>query len=200
MLARLAQAAGRAGPETAARPAPRIRPRRNGCTAAGPRHSGNGSAELFEHRHLFVRHHLDARNGELASPAARGQAASCAPCVRSWTRSTACSTAAAARTRRWRSWRGCASGCGVTGAWGRCLDKLTFAQPGEGADLPGRQAAAGDLQRGRTGQPAPPQDAEDDLPRTNQANPGGRLALDLQRDQQASGRGGTLTSLHRTRQ
>src|SRR5262249_44442641 len=42
--------------------------------------------------------------------------------------------------------------------------QAVFAQPGEGADLPGRQTIAGDIQRGRTRQPPGAEDAEDGLP------------------------------------
>src|SRR5262245_19228282 len=38
------------------------------------------------------------------------------------------------------------------------------AQPGEGANLPGRQTAGGDLQRRGAGEPSAPEDAEDGLP------------------------------------
>ena len=58
--------------------------------------------ELFEHRHLFVRHHLDAGERAVLKRLARPDR-QLRPCGRSWTRCTGCSTAAAGRTRRWAS-------------------------------------------------------------------------------------------------
>src|SRR5207302_8663382 len=53
--------------------------------------------------------------------------------------------------------------------------QASFAQLGEGPNLPGRQALAGDLQRRRARQPPPSQDAENDLPGKDPVNPGGPL-------------------------
>ena len=74
-------------------------------------------AELFEHRHLFVRHHLSAANGRPACSGCAEGSRSCGRYGRSWTRYTACSTAAAARTRRLAKLAGCGNGYGVTAAW-----------------------------------------------------------------------------------
>src|SRR5262249_25442775 len=48
--------------------------------------------------------------------------------------------------------------------------QVTLAQPGEGADLPGRPAAAGDFQRGGAREPPPPQDAKEHLPARTRAS------------------------------
>ena len=119
-------------------------------------------AELFEHRHLFVRHHLTAaQRARCGSCAAASR--NCGRCARSWTRCTGCSTAAAGRTRPDEVGQVAPAGAAVPQP-GQEPGQVEDAQSGEGTGVPGRQAAGGDEQRGGTGQPPLPQDAEDRLP------------------------------------
>src|SRR5262249_31754615 len=64
--------------------------------------------------------------------------------------------------------------------------QVALAQPGEGADVPGRQAVAGDFQRGGARQPSLPQDAENHLP-----------SPDASRHQGAAGAGSATGSPNR---
>ena len=82
-------------------------------------------SKLFEHRYLFVQHRLTAdQKTNLAADHAR-VGGTLAACGRSWRRSTDCSTAAARRRRCWLDWlklRGRVSRCKRLG---RALDKLS---------------------------------------------------------------------------
>ena len=123
VVARIAQTPVRRDPEVASRAAPKD-PAAQRKAPVGPSRSSSGSRSLFEHRHLFVRHHLRRCTTARLQRLCRGQPAIAGGPCRSWTRCIVCSTAAAERTRPWRSWPSYVSGCGATAAWAGVLDKL----------------------------------------------------------------------------
>jgi hypothetical protein len=180
---------------------PRGRPRQ---TPAGRRRHRQAQAlrqrvtELFDERHLFVRHHLSAEQRAILRRLVRGQPqlralrAIMDEVYRLFDRRCRTETALAKlarlrqRVRRYRS-------------LGKCLDKLhspnlekalTFL---DDKLLP---ATSNAVERGNR-RHRKMQKAVYRV-RTHRALQG-RLALDLQRDQQAGGRHGTLATLHQTR-
>jgi hypothetical protein len=74
--------------------------------------------ELFEHRYLFVRHHLSPAEHKQLQKLMHGRR-NCGRCAKSWKRCTGCSTAAAEPRRPCRSSRGCAGGCGASSSWAK---------------------------------------------------------------------------------
>jgi Transposase len=196
VLARLRKRLAAAAPRL-----PRGRP--NSSPAAQRRHRQAKAlrgriTELFDERHLFVRHHLTAAQRQTLQRLMRGQAplralrAIMDEVYRLFDRRCSTATALAKlarlrqRVRRYRS-------------LGKCLDKLhspnlekalTFL---DDKLLP---ATSNAVERGNR-RHRKMQKAVYRV-RTHRALQG-RLALDLQRDQQADGRHGTLATLHQTR-
>jgi hypothetical protein len=79
---------------------------------------GQRVAELFEHRHLFVRHHLDAAQRLVLKRLTQKER---------WLRALREIVDEVYRLfdRRWRSWHGCGGACAVTRAWGNCWTSWT---------------------------------------------------------------------------
>ncbi len=128
-------------------------------------------AELFEHRYLFVRHHLSAAQQKQLRKLTYGR-----PQLRTLRKimdevyrlfDRRCKTQTALKKlqrlrRRVRRFKQA----------GQEPGQVEEPEPGEGAGVPGRQTAGSDEQRGGEGQPPLPQGAEEHLQRQDQRAPG----------------------------
>ena len=156
--------------------------------------------DLFESGHLFVRHHLTPPSEpRLKRLGARGAATAGAACDHGRGLS-ACSTAAAARTRRWPSWLGCGNGVRRYRSLGRSLDKLQSPNLEKALtflDDKLMPATSNAVERGNRRH----RKMQKTVYRVRRQQwLKGRLALDLRRDQQAAGRQATSSCLHKARQ
>jgi hypothetical protein len=109
-----------------------------------------------------------------------------------------CSTAVAARTQHWSNWPGRGNGCGATASWGRVWTSCTLPTSRRRRPSWTTNSSLRPPTRWSEGI-AGNAGCRSRFPGPVTGQPGGRLALDLQRERQAAGRQSTTKSLHRAR-
>ena len=119
--------------------------------------------ELFEHRYLFVRHHLTASERKTLARITRGQPQLAHPARPDGGGLSPLRPAVPD-----------GDGVGQAGATAgavaairpaaRGVEEAVPAGPGEGVGVPGREVAGGDIERGGAREPPVPEDAEDGVP------------------------------------